>query len=758
MSFFPSTVNSRPPLCLQADPDPVRPLSGKAARISPRRNSHSNGRAGLFESASRLSGFLCLAFQSLDWDRLIPHRIGSVLPLPILLVVSLVWGENRVSGLSTFSNSAPMIIPDQGEAAPFPSSVVVSGVTGSVNQVTVTLNNFSHSWLADLTIWLIGPAGQSITLLAGAGRDCELEDVTITFDDAATATIPVSGSLGSGTYQPSNYAADGSIALAPSGATLPGLSSLSGTNPNGQWSLFVMDNIEEDQGTIAGGWSLQFTTSSTPSGTTGNQGTTHVVPADPGGSPPPSTSAPGPSSTNTALLTWQTQYFAAAALADATKAATVWGDLADPDHDGRNNLLEYALGLNPLDPNDLQQGVSASLVTEGGQQHQYLTFYRRKNDPSLVYLPQVSGDHQNWSSGTNAVAELSATNLNTDLEVVRCEDLTVVGPGQARFFQLQVRRTAGPSSGAVANSDCYVATGVLIHGGFNGNAQFTYLSLSSVQPALTAGTVTALGANTLTDANVTWPTELLTAASGAYYLEFAYGLDADIIAADAPTKTLTLAGDLRPYLFIGAAYKVRRYSSLADVFGPHNEAGLAAGPSATAADNVVLRNNQMQTSQLYFFGNVGGSTGWYCADDTPAADIPIYLEQGIMVSRKADGDVVAYQSGVVKDGPTMAPISPGLNLVGTLKAARSMGLSELNLYTGDPASGLAGASTLAMADLLMVPGTGGTTLYFYCTDPANQGWCNAALQPAGNVQIAPGSAFYIMRNAPTAFQWIVPSE
>ncbi|HKQ37726.1 MAG TPA: hypothetical protein VJ063_06580, partial [Verrucomicrobiae bacterium] len=45
---------------------------------------------------------------------------------------------------------------------------------------------------------------------------------------------------------------------------------------------------------------------------------------------------------------WRAANFSAADLQDPSKEATVWGDLADPDSDGRENLMEYALGLNPL--------------------------------------------------------------------------------------------------------------------------------------------------------------------------------------------------------------------------------------------------------------------------------------------------------------------------------------------------------------------------------------------------------------------------
>jgi subtilisin-like proprotein convertase family protein len=687
---------------------------------------------------------------SLYWSlSLLPKTARASRPGTTLLLAgfALLLVQTLVLGQSTFSNPTAISIPDHGSAQPFASTITVAGSTGLISHVTVTLNNFSHSWLQDLSISVVGPAGQTVSLLSGAGRDCALQGATLTFSDSAAATVPFAGTIGTSGFQPSNYSADGTVAVPSAGPQASVLSSLCGLNPNGSWSLFVTDRAAEDSGSIAGGWSLQFTTTNSP-----------VVTPIPAVTTPPPTNAP-PTSPTTGIQAWQTQYFAAAVLADPNKSATVWGDMADPDNDGRNNLMEYALGLNPIDASDVQQGISSRLVTEGANHFLYFTYNRRKNDPNLVYVAQVSGDLRSWSSAIGAVAQISTNDLSSDLQVVTCKDLTPVGPGKPRFFQLEVQRRSGPTSGTFAASESYVATGALIHGGISGGAQLSYFSLSSVQPAAAAGLITALGSSTLTDVKATWPSGLLNAGSGAYYVEFSNGLSADIVAANAATKTLTLAGDLRPYMPVGSAYKVRRHATLADVFGANDETGLGSGTSSALADNIILRNNQTQTSQIYFYCPLTGVSGWYRADNLPAGNTPIYPEQGITVSRKAFGDVVAYMTGVVKDTPTMAPIAQGLNLVGPLKAAQNMTLSQLNLYTGDPTTGLAAGNSPSIADNIMIPTSGGTAIYFYCNVPGSEGWWNAAYQPSGNVPIPAGSAFFIMRKAPNAdFHWVIPGE
>src|SRR6185436_6994712 len=44
---------------------------------------------------------------------------------------------------TTFSNATSVTIPDSGAGTPYPSTINVSGVSGTVSKVTVKLNNLS---------------------------------------------------------------------------------------------------------------------------------------------------------------------------------------------------------------------------------------------------------------------------------------------------------------------------------------------------------------------------------------------------------------------------------------------------------------------------------------------------------------------------------------------------------------------------------------------------------------------------------------
>ena len=89
-----------------------------------------------------------------------------------------------------------------------------------------------------------------------------LTSETFTFDDAAPAPLTVSNAscVGkSGVYKPTDGPpADFFYLPAPPGPYPAALSALIGAPANGVWQLFVVDDGPGDDGSIAGGWSLEL--------------------------------------------------------------------------------------------------------------------------------------------------------------------------------------------------------------------------------------------------------------------------------------------------------------------------------------------------------------------------------------------------------------------------------------------------------------------------------------------------------------------
>lgn len=158
----------------------------------------------------------------------------------------------------SFSNTTQIVIRDNQTADPYPSSIPVSGLTGIVGKVTVTLSNLSHTYPKDVSAVVVGPGGQKVLLMSGAGA-ANAVNASLVFDQSAAQQVPSEAAqLMSGAWRPANYS--GTVVLpsvaAPYSESLEVFNSIS---PNGQWRLYVNDNNDGDEGLIAGGWSLSFT-------------------------------------------------------------------------------------------------------------------------------------------------------------------------------------------------------------------------------------------------------------------------------------------------------------------------------------------------------------------------------------------------------------------------------------------------------------------------------------------------------------------
>ena len=161
----------------------------------------------------------------------------------------------------SFANSGSMIIPNKGAASPYPATINVSGVAGTLSKLGVTLSKLGHAYPNNLDILLVSPTGQQSLLMSGAGSHIAINNVTLTFDDTATAKVPATRQITTGTYLPTVYQAVSAFpAPAPGGPYGAALSVFKGINPNGSWSLYIVDRVSKNAGILSGGWSLAITT------------------------------------------------------------------------------------------------------------------------------------------------------------------------------------------------------------------------------------------------------------------------------------------------------------------------------------------------------------------------------------------------------------------------------------------------------------------------------------------------------------------
>jgi len=166
-----------------------------------------------------------------------------------------------VIDLGVFPNLSSITIFDASPANPYPSIITVSNLTGSITKITATLSDLSHSYPADLDILLVGPHGQNVILMSDAGAGNDLNAVKLTFDDDATNSLPANAQIVTGTYKPTNIdlgAADFFVPPAPAGPWGTTMSVFNGTDPNGPWSLYIVDDQGLDSGNLASGWRLNI--------------------------------------------------------------------------------------------------------------------------------------------------------------------------------------------------------------------------------------------------------------------------------------------------------------------------------------------------------------------------------------------------------------------------------------------------------------------------------------------------------------------
>ncbi len=148
---------------------------------------------------------------------------------------------------TTFSNTNSIDLPDTGIGVPYPSTIEVSGLTGVVTDVNVRLNGFSHNFVRDVDILLVGPQGQKVFLVSDAGGGTSVASADLVIDDEAGAPLPENGIVAAGTYRVTNYedneGSDIFDSPAPAGPYGGLLSDFDFSDPNGTWSLYVRDDF-----------------------------------------------------------------------------------------------------------------------------------------------------------------------------------------------------------------------------------------------------------------------------------------------------------------------------------------------------------------------------------------------------------------------------------------------------------------------------------------------------------------------------------
>lgn len=304
-------------------------------------------------------------------------------------------------------------------------------------------------------------------------------------------------------------------------------------------------------------------------------------------------------------------------------------------------------------------------------------------------------------------------------------------------------------------SETFVATATDVPG-TSSTTRYVMVSVPVFRPIVTAGVITGINGNSVTDTDADWiddqfnnPSQT-SADPPTHYLEIITGPDAgliaDIIDTDGSSKTLTLPSNIGDN--IDQQYIIRRHQTLGSIFGADNSVlNLLEGNNFNTAENILITTASGTKSYFFGFGS------WLDATFSNANDTVVYPEQGVMIQRKTSDDKTLFLSGALKSGPTIAPVHEGYNMLGTIKVKTDLTLSQLNI----PAVG--GNNFNSGDNILITDGNGATQSYFYFSSGGSEGWLNAQFSSADDVPIPAGSAFLFLRQSGHgAFDWTIPEE
>jgi hypothetical protein len=174
---------------------------------------------------------------------LVPASAGAIPSDPFFS------NPQSITVFDAFEIYDPMVgyMSGPGYANPYQSSVNVSGLTGVVESVTVTLHNVSHQDLDGFWIAVETPHGNGIgdgTHVADVMGHVTATDATFSFSSTSTDVLPMFGAITGGTYAMSTWFENEVV----------------DQDPNGSWSLILSDQVAGSgySGTVAGGWSVTF--------------------------------------------------------------------------------------------------------------------------------------------------------------------------------------------------------------------------------------------------------------------------------------------------------------------------------------------------------------------------------------------------------------------------------------------------------------------------------------------------------------------
>jgi subtilisin-like proprotein convertase family protein len=156
---------------------------------------------------------------------------------------AFTFGTGQVVCSNFVSTNIPVTIPTTGNVTV--NSTLDVPVSMILSDVNVTVN-IAHTWVNDMTITLISPAGTQVQLVANPCANDNLQNIQATFDDSGNTVVCATNPAISGVVK-----------------SVQQLSAFNGQSATGTWTLRVLDSFNQDGGAI-NGWSLNLCNTQQP--------------------------------------------------------------------------------------------------------------------------------------------------------------------------------------------------------------------------------------------------------------------------------------------------------------------------------------------------------------------------------------------------------------------------------------------------------------------------------------------------------------
>ncbi len=588
-------------------------------------------------------------------------------------------------GNTVFTNPGGISMPDTASSVPYPSNILVSGLTGTISKVTLTLTNATFPQNGDFNFLLVGPGGQTFVFMSDAGGlFSPSTGVNLTFDDAAATLLPNSGSIASGTYRPTDYNVDGETfpspapagpynTAAPTGAGTF-FSVYGGSAPNGTWSLYPLDDTGGGGTATIGSWNLTFITS-------GDAATTTVLTSNPNPSTTAQTVLFTASVTSTSTVNSGTVTFRRGAtilcanvpvngsgVATCNAGPFAQGDfLATADYNGSPGQFNISSGTITQQVNSPTVATCLNFANNGGITIPNSTIANPY--PSRIIVTGLGG------SITKVTATLNGVTTPTPDDV----DFLLVGPGGQKFLMMgdagganalsNVNLTLDDAAGSALPDGTAITSGTFRPASYSGSDTFPAPAPAGpYNPAAPDGTGTFANVFNGINPNGTWSLYAIEDAGDAVNTTLT-GWSLTFTLAPAATTT-SVTSNANPSVF-GQPVTFTATVSTAGLGTPTGNVQFfdgatpigsptalnGSGVAALTLSNLTVGNH---TITAQYAGATGACTGTFNSSTGSLTGNPQVVNQASTTTGLTSNQTNPVGTGVpVTFTATVSPVAPG---------------------------------------------------------------------------------------------------